>query len=136
MNSDSLTTELTETVWKTGPKDPHLTPLQERRKQQRLSFFFTIAKGLVPAIPADRFLTPVTSKRLVRAQQTGRITPPALSSTRQEIVAIASVWTQPGQLYTRTLFFPYERRPDMTFAIDWALNNNDLSIPTNSCGLE
>ena len=45
-----------------------LPSLQDRRKQLRLSFFYKVVEGLVPALPPDNFLTPVRSnKRPIRA---------------------------------------------------------------------
>ncbi|WP_419583667.1 hypothetical protein [Thiolapillus sp.] len=43
--------------------DLGLQPLQERRKQQRLAFFFKTVRGL---ISANEYLTPVRSKRLMK----------------------------------------------------------------------
>ena len=48
---------------------PHkldLPTLQDRRKQQRLSFFYKVVMGLVPAMPVEQFLKPLpTSKRQI-----------------------------------------------------------------------
>ena len=33
-----------------------LTTLQDRRKQQRLSFFYEVVEGPVPAMPVQQFL--------------------------------------------------------------------------------
>ena len=44
-----------------------LPTLQERRKQQRLTFLFKVARGLVPAIPPEDYLTKVKeNKRLIK----------------------------------------------------------------------
>ena len=43
-----------------------LPTLQERRVSQRLTFFFRIAQGLVPAIPPEKFLTPQRMGRRIR----------------------------------------------------------------------
>jgi hypothetical protein len=40
-----------------------LPPLQDRRKQLRLTMLYKIAGGLVPAIPPDTFLTPADGSR-------------------------------------------------------------------------
>ena len=43
-----------------------IPPLQERRKANRLIFFFKVVEGLVPAMPSQDFLTPVRqSKRRI-----------------------------------------------------------------------
>ena len=47
----------------------NLPPLQERRKANRLIFFFKVVEGLVPAMQSHDFLTPVRGKRLVKAKQ-------------------------------------------------------------------
>jgi len=51
--------------------DLDLPPLQERRRRLRLTFFFKIVKGHFPAIKADKYVTPVTNKRRIRATQKG-----------------------------------------------------------------
>ena len=44
-----------------------LPPMEERRRQLRLSMLYKIAKGLVPALPADAFLTAANiNKRRIR----------------------------------------------------------------------
>jgi hypothetical protein len=46
-----------------------LPPLQDRRRQLRLTMLYKIAGGLVPAIPPDTFLTPADgSRRRVKAK--------------------------------------------------------------------
>ena len=40
-----------------------LPPLEERRRQLRLSMLYNIAKGLVPSLPADAFLTAANINR-------------------------------------------------------------------------
>ena len=40
-----------------------LPPLEERRRQLRLAMLYKIAKGLVPALPADTFLTAANINR-------------------------------------------------------------------------
>ena len=47
-------------------KDLDLPTLQQRRKELRLTFLFKIAEGLVPAIPSDRYLTPIKNKRNIK----------------------------------------------------------------------
>ena len=47
-------------------RDLRLQSLQNRRKQQWLTLFFKIVRELTPAIPANEFLTPVNSKRLIK----------------------------------------------------------------------
>ena len=44
-------------------KDLGLPPLQERRKQQRLTTLYKISHGLVKAMPPDKYLTPETRNR-------------------------------------------------------------------------
>ncbi|KAH3858399.1 hypothetical protein DPMN_101023 [Dreissena polymorpha] len=47
-------------------KSMKIPPLQERRKANRLIFFFKVVEGLVPAMPSQDFLTPVRqSKRRI-----------------------------------------------------------------------
>ena len=46
-----------------------LEPLQDRRKKARLTFFFKVAEGLVPAMPPLAYLTPIRGKRLIRPKQ-------------------------------------------------------------------
>ena len=69
------------------PKDLHLTPLQERRKQQH---FFKMARGLVPAVPTNQYLSPVTSKRLIRPRRLGLSHP---QHSWQGTMASPLVWT-------------------------------------------
>ena len=45
----------------------NLPPLQERRKANRLTFFFKVAERLVPAMQSRDFLTPVRGKRLIKS---------------------------------------------------------------------
>ena len=47
-------------------KDLNLPSLQDRWREKRLVFFYKIAEGLIPAIPAESFLTPVWNKRLIK----------------------------------------------------------------------
>ena len=48
-------------------KEPNLPPLQKRRKQQRLTTFYNIMKGHIPAMPPENFLTPADrSRRRIR----------------------------------------------------------------------
>jgi len=45
----------------------NLPPLEERRRQQRLSLFNKITEGLIPALPPENFLTPAaTGRRKIR----------------------------------------------------------------------
>ncbi|KAH3726144.1 hypothetical protein DPMN_052000 [Dreissena polymorpha] len=47
-------------------KSKKIPPLQERRKANRLIFFFKVVEGLVPAMPSQDYLTPVRqSKRRI-----------------------------------------------------------------------
>ncbi|KAH3694173.1 hypothetical protein DPMN_081612 [Dreissena polymorpha] len=41
-------------------KSMKIPPLQERRKANRLIFFFKVVEGLVPVMPSQDFLTPLT----------------------------------------------------------------------------
>ena len=47
-------------------KDRNLPSLQDRRREKRLVFLYKIAAGLIPAIPAEPFLTPVRNKRQIK----------------------------------------------------------------------
>jgi hypothetical protein len=38
-------------------KELNLTTLEERRKQQRLIFFYKVAEGQIPAMPSSDFTT-------------------------------------------------------------------------------
>jgi hypothetical protein len=40
-----------------------LPPLEERRRQLRLTTLYKVADGLIPALPADAFLTPMNVNR-------------------------------------------------------------------------
>jgi len=50
-------------------KQLELPPLQDRRKMARLTFFFKVAEGLVPAMPTDTYLTPIRGKRLIKPKK-------------------------------------------------------------------
>ena len=47
----------------------NLPLLQDRRKANRLTFFFKVVEGLVPAMQSHDFLTPVRGKRLIISKQ-------------------------------------------------------------------
>ena len=47
-------------------KDLNLPPLQDRWREKRLIFLYKTAAGLIPAIPAESFLTPVRNKRQIK----------------------------------------------------------------------
>jgi len=47
----------------------NLPPLQERREQLRLTFFYRVVEGLVPAIQPDHFLTPHKPGRMIRPRK-------------------------------------------------------------------
>ena len=47
----------------------NLPPLQDRRKANRLTYFFKVVEGLVPAMQSHDFLTPVWMKRLIKSKQ-------------------------------------------------------------------
>ncbi|KAK7096441.1 hypothetical protein V1264_005737 [Littorina saxatilis] len=49
-----------------------LPTLQERREHLRLTSFFKVVEGLVPAIPPDKFLIPQKPERLIRPRQSSR----------------------------------------------------------------
>ena len=49
--------------------DLHLPPLQDRRKANRLVFFFKVVEGLVPALQTHDYLTPVHGKRQIKSRQ-------------------------------------------------------------------
>ena len=44
-------------------KELELPTLQERRKENRLSFLYKISRKQIPAIPSDTYLKPVVNKR-------------------------------------------------------------------------
>ena len=46
-----------------------LPSLQQRRKDLRLTLFYKIHYGLVPAIPPDQYLTKAANKRRVKAKR-------------------------------------------------------------------
>ena len=46
-----------------------LDPLISRRKNNRLALFYKIVQGNVPGLPSSDFLTPMTSRRTIRAKQ-------------------------------------------------------------------
>ncbi|KAH3738382.1 hypothetical protein DPMN_045016 [Dreissena polymorpha] len=46
-----------------------LSPLQDRRRAQRLTLLYKVAEGHVPAIPIERNLKPLRPKRTIRAKQ-------------------------------------------------------------------
>jgi len=46
-----------------------LPPLQTRRRQNRLTFFFKVVEGLVPAMPCQDYLTPIRGKRNIKAKR-------------------------------------------------------------------
>eukprot|EP00745_Piridium_sociabile_P009324 TRINITY_DN16486_c0_g1_i8.p1 TRINITY_DN16486_c0_g1~~TRINITY_DN16486_c0_g1_i8.p1 ORF type:complete len:256 (-),score=44.82 TRINITY_DN16486_c0_g1_i8:150-917(-) len=47
----------------------NLPTLQERREQLRLTFFYKVVEGLVPAIPPHQFLTPQRAGRMIRPRR-------------------------------------------------------------------
>ena len=47
----------------------NLPPLQDRRKANRLTFFFKVVKGLVPAMQSHDYLTPIRGKRHIKSKQ-------------------------------------------------------------------
>ena len=49
--------------------DPDLPSLEERRRQQRLTFLYKVVKGHVPAINIDHFLKTQKPKRTIRTKQ-------------------------------------------------------------------
>ena len=50
-------------------RDHNIPPLQTRRRDARLTFMYRVVEGLVPAVPAQTYLTPAKPKRSVRAKQ-------------------------------------------------------------------
>ena len=44
-----------------------LPTLQERREDLRLTFLYKVVRGLVPAIPPEKYLTPQKASRIIRA---------------------------------------------------------------------
>ncbi|KAL8565329.1 hypothetical protein ACOMHN_029025 [Nucella lapillus] len=44
-----------------------LPTLQERRQQLRLTQYYKVVEGLVPALPPEQFLTPQKPGRLIRS---------------------------------------------------------------------
>ena len=49
-------------------EDSKLPPLQDRRRNIRLSYYYKVVEGLVPAIPPQRYLTPRKPGRTIRAK--------------------------------------------------------------------
>ena len=49
-----------------------LPPLQLRRQHLRLTLFYRVVEGLVPALPPHQFLTPQKHGRLIRSNRTVR----------------------------------------------------------------
>ena len=49
--------------------DLHLPLLRDRRKANRLVFFFKVVEGLVPALQIHDYLTPVRGKRQIKSRQ-------------------------------------------------------------------
>lgn len=50
-------------------KDLDIPPLQDRRKMARLTFFYKVTEGLVPAMLKDTYLTPIRGKRIIRPKK-------------------------------------------------------------------
>jgi hypothetical protein len=50
-------------------KDLELKPLQERRKHIRLTMFYKVVEGLVPAIASEDYLKEIRNKRKRKAKQ-------------------------------------------------------------------
>ena len=48
--------------------DLKLQPLQQHRLESRLVMLYKIVRGMVPAINADKVLTPIWNKRQVKAK--------------------------------------------------------------------
>lgn len=44
----------------------NLPLLQERRKQQRLAFFYKVVRGQFPAIDPNKYLKPIKNKRKIK----------------------------------------------------------------------
>ena len=49
-------------------KDLDLPSLQDRRKMIRLTFFYKVVEGLVPAFTCHDYLTPIKSRRRIKAK--------------------------------------------------------------------
>ncbi|XP_070193881.1 uncharacterized protein [Littorina saxatilis] len=47
----------------------NLPTLQERRVHLRLTFYYKVVEGLVPAMPPDKFLTPQRAGRMIRPRR-------------------------------------------------------------------
>ena len=47
-------------------KNLELPPLQERRRQLRLTMFYKIANNLVPALPEINFMSKINNKRQIK----------------------------------------------------------------------
>ena len=54
-------------------KDQDLPSLQDRRMAARLTFFYKVVEGLVPAISPDAFLKPQRPKRQIHAKKISRL---------------------------------------------------------------
>ena len=49
-------------------KELNIPTLQQRRKDDRLTFLYKISEGLIPAIPKENYLNPIINKRKIRAK--------------------------------------------------------------------
>ena len=47
-------------------KDHNIKPLQDRRKEQRLTFMFKVIQGQIPAIKQENYFTPQRQKRAIK----------------------------------------------------------------------
>ena len=65
----------------------NLPPLQERRKQQRLTTLYKIVKGHIPAMPSENFLTSADTEKSKKNTSDGTFKDCSYDNTiaRQEI---------------------------------------------------
>ena len=50
-------------------REHNIPSLQSRRKDQRLTYMYRVVEGLVPAVPAQEYLTPRKPGRQVKAKK-------------------------------------------------------------------
>ena len=100
-------------------KDIGLPPLQQRRLYNRLSFFYKITNGLVPAIQQDAHLTPLDNKRRIRpTQYTGYDSKnPIVKRSRNNSKCFTNIESKCSQY--KNSFFPRT-------VVDWNILDNSI----------
>ena len=90
-------------------RDLDLPTLQERRKELRLAFLYKVVEGLVPAIPSASYLTPIRSKRRIRAKvfgdyvSTNIVTSSQTNNSKCFVVPTASTEVYKHSFFVRTI---------------------------------